>query len=106
MSLSSVETKEILTKCKGDPALNVNCGGQGPLSAEWMTPKALWVYQNEPQIWNEAQTICEYQDYLNYKLTGKICASSCNAASRWHWNGEERECISKEKLEYKRFGVF
>ncbi|CAB9501180.1 expressed unknown protein (Partial), partial [Seminavis robusta] len=50
-----------------------------------------WVHQKEPEIWKQAHTICEYQDFLNYKLTGKMVASSCNAATRWHWNGEE--CI-------------
>ena len=36
---SAPQTEQILDKCRGDPALNVNCGGEGPLSAEWMTPK-------------------------------------------------------------------
>ena len=85
---SAPQTEQILDKCRGDPALNVNCGGEGPLSAEWMTPKCLWIRENEPAIWEKARTICEYQDYLNYKLTGEMCASSCNAASRWHWDGE------------------
>lgn len=88
---SAPQTEEIMEKCKGDPALRVNSGGKGPLSAEWMTPKALWIKQNEPEIWQKAKTICEYQDFINYKMTGSICASSCNAASRWHWDGEE--CI-------------
>ena len=83
------QTKEIFDRCKGDSALNVNCGGEGPLSAEWMLPKALWMQQNEPEIWNKATTICEYQDYINYKLTGNLYASSCNAATRWHWDGDE-----------------
>jgi ribulose kinase len=82
------QTEEILRRCKGDPALKVNCGGEGPLSAEWMTPKALWIRQNEPDVWENAKTICEYQDYINFKLTGQMCASSCNAAARWHWDGE------------------
>lgn len=86
---SAPQTREIMDKCKGDPALAVNCNGEGPISAEWMTPKALWIKQNEPDIWKKAQTICEYQDYINYKLTNRICASSCNAAARWHWDGEE-----------------
>jgi len=88
---SAPQTTEILKKCKGDRALKVNCDGKGPLSAEWMTPKALWIKQNEPEIWIKAKTICEYQDYINHKLTGVMCASSCNAAARWHWDGEE--CI-------------
>ena len=93
---SAPQTEAILKKCRGDPALNVNCGGEGPLSAEWMTPKALWIKENEPDIWEAAVTICEYQDYLNYKLTNVMCASSCNAAARWHWDGEE--CIKSSDL--------
>ena len=64
-SRSAPQTQEIMTKCKGDPALRVNCGGDGPLSAEWMTPKALWIRQNEPEVWAKAETVCEYQDYIN-----------------------------------------
>jgi ribulose kinase len=88
---SAPQTVEIMDKCKGDPALSVNCNGDGPISAEWMTPKALWIKQNEPNVWKHALHICEYQDYINYRLTGVMCASSCNAAVRWHWDGEE--CI-------------
>lgn len=97
---SAPQTSEILEKCKGDPALRVNCNGKGPLSAEWMTPKALWIKQNEPDIWGKSMTICEYQDYINYKLTGVMCASSCNAAARWHWDGEECIKPSDKKNKY------
>lgn len=86
---SAKQTEQIMKKAKGDPALKVNCNGKGPLSAEWMTPKCLWLKQNEPEVWEKAETICEYQDYINYKLTGRMCASACNAAARWHWNGDE-----------------
>ena len=72
----------------GDPALKINSGGEGPLSAEWMTPKALWIHDEEPDVWENAKHICEYQDFLNYRLTGRMVASACNAATRWHWNGE------------------
>ena len=88
---SAPQTQQIMEQARGDPALRVNCGGEGPLSAEWMTPKALWVQQNEPSIWEKTKHVCEYQDYLNYRLTGTLCASSCNAATRWHWDGQE--CI-------------
>ncbi|KAG7338596.1 FGGY family carbohydrate kinase [Nitzschia inconspicua] len=85
---SAPQTKEIMETCRGDPALNVNCGGEGPISAEWFIPKALWIRENEPHVWDRAETICEYQDYINYKLTGELCACTCNAATRWHWDGE------------------
>jgi ribulose-phosphate 3-epimerase len=84
---------DIFSRCQGDPNLSINSGGEGPLSAEWMIPKSLWIAENEPEIWSKAATICEYQDYINYRLTGIMTASSCNAATRWHWNGNE--CLQK-----------
>lgn len=87
---SAKEASLIMQQCRGDPALAVNGGGNGPLSAEWMTCKALWLKTNEREsTWDQAMSICEYQDFINYKLTGTFCASSCNAATRWHWDGEE-----------------
>ena len=45
----------------GDPALRVNCGGAGPVSAEWMVPKALWLKEREPGTFERANYICEFQ---------------------------------------------
>lgn len=45
----------------GDEALCVNSGGAGPVSAEWMVPKALWLKESEPAVFEAAATICEYQ---------------------------------------------
>ena len=69
----------------GDPALRVNGAGQGPVSAEWMIPKALWLARHEPEHFGRATTICEYQDVLNLRLTGRRVASLSNAAARWHY---------------------
>lgn len=35
----------------GDEALEVNSGGRGPVSAEWMIGKALWIKQQEPEVY-------------------------------------------------------
>lgn len=69
----------------GDPALRVNSGGQGPVSPEWMNPKALWIKRNQPDLYAQAARICEYQDYLNWRLTGRWCASLNNISVRWHY---------------------
>ena len=82
---------EILEKGNGDDALFVNCNKKGPLSAEWMIPKALWIKQNEPDVWTNAKYVCEKQDYINYKLSGVYCASGCNVGARWHWNAQNAE---------------
>jgi ribulokinase len=69
----------------GDAALAVNGAGHGPVSAEWMIPKALWLARHEPDVFSRAHTICEYQDFLNWRLTGRRTASLNNASIRWHY---------------------
>jgi len=69
----------------GDPALRVNGGGEGPVSAEWMLPKALWLKRNEPESWAKAVRIGEFQDYLNLRLTGEWVGSLNNMSVRWHY---------------------
>ncbi|MEM0937427.1 MAG: FGGY family carbohydrate kinase [Pseudomonadota bacterium] len=73
----------------GDPALQLNSAGQGPVSAEWMLPKALWLKRNEPEVFDRAFRICEYQDYLTHKLTGEWAASLDNVGLRWHYRNRE-----------------
>ena len=70
----------------GDPALKINGAGRGPVSAEWMIPKALWLKRNEPATFDAAATICEYQDFLTLRLTGERVASLDNAGLRWHYD--------------------
>src|SRR5262249_53303855 len=70
----------------GDPALEVNSAGAGPVSAEWMVPKALWLQRYERALFDRAAYVCEFQDYINYHLTGRMVASICNASVRWHYN--------------------
>eukprot|EP00804_Cyclotella_cryptica_P023945 CCRYP_010062-RA/>CCRYP_010062-RA protein AED:0.04 eAED:0.04 QI:117/1/1/1/1/0.8/5/1404/417 len=96
---SSSSTSSGLTILDLFPELRVNCNGEGPISAEWLLPKALWIKEMEPQIWEKAHVICEYQDYLNYRLTNRMVASSCNAAVRWHHDGWEVLTGSTDELE-------
>jgi len=81
---ASEETEAVLAT--GDAALKFNGNGRGPVSAEWMIPKALWLKRNEPEHYKAAYRICEYQDYLTYKLTGEWAASLDNVGLRWHYD--------------------
>lgn len=72
----------------GDPALRINSDGAGPVSAEWMLPKSLWIKRNQPEIYADAAKIGEYQDYMTYHLTGVWAASLNNIAVRWHYQSD------------------
>ena len=69
----------------GDPALRINGDGAGPVSAEWMIPKALWLKRHEPKHYARTVRLCEFLDYLNFRLTDRYVASLDNLTMRWHY---------------------
>lgn len=75
-----------MVAASGDPALKINGGGSGPVSAEWLLPKAAWLKAHEPETFAAAHTICEYQDFMTFHLTGRRVASINNASVRWHYD--------------------
>ena len=58
------------------------------LSAELFLCKALWLRRNRPELWKQTQVLCEYQDYLNHRLTGEWCFS-VNVACNWGYNSRK-----------------
>ncbi len=71
----------------GHDALKYN--GYGMVSAECLPAKALWIKENEPELWNSATRFYECTDWLIYKLTGKYTASVNCASARWYYNANE-----------------
>jgi ribulokinase len=69
-----------------DPALKVNNAGRGPISAEWMIPKSLWMAEHQPDLFERADYICDCQDYINFHLTGRMVANITSASTRWHYD--------------------
>lgn len=68
----------------GDAALKYN--GFANVSAEWMPCKALWLKKHEPDIYRAATRICEYTDWITYRLTGEWTASINIASLRWYYD--------------------
>src|SRR5207237_4401969 len=68
----------------GDAALKYN--GFAKVSAEWMPCKALWLKENEPDIYSAATHICEYTDWMTHRLTGEWTASINIASLRWYYD--------------------
>lgn len=60
--------------------------GYGSVSAEWMPCKALWLKENEPEVYKQARYICEFQDWINYRLTGRYVGSINNTTVRWYYD--------------------
>lgn len=71
----------------GHPALKYN--GFGNVSAEWMPCKALWVQENEPEIYRRARHVGEFIDWLTYRLTGEWVGSIDNTSIRWYYDRDQ-----------------
>ncbi|MBP1969319.1 xylulokinase [Virgibacillus natechei] len=54
-------------------------------------PKILWVKNNEPEIFNKAQTFMLPKDYVRYKLTGMLHMEYSDAAGTLLLNVKEKE---------------
>ena len=78
--------------------MRVNCDGEGPVSAEWMVPKALWMKRHEREVFDRATRVCEYQDYMNFRLTRRYCASANNVSVRWHFREEDGKKVPPKEL--------
>lgn len=76
------EAQEI-TQTKHD-VLRFN--GYGNVSAEWMPSKALWLKRNERDNYDKADVVCEYADWITFKMTGKWIGNINNAATRWYYD--------------------
>lgn len=68
----------------GFDALKYN--GYGNVSAEWMPCKALWVKENEPEVWARATYVGEYNDWFMQRLTGEWAGSINNVSIRWYYD--------------------
>jgi len=68
----------------GDRALKYN--GYGPVSAEWMPSKALWLKENERETYDNATHICDYEDWMTFRLTGEWTASINTASFRAYYD--------------------
>jgi FGGY-family pentulose kinase len=71
----------------GDSALKYH--GFGPVSAEWMPCKGLWLKENEPDTYGNAARVCEYTDWMTHRLTGEWTASINNVSNRWYYDRNE-----------------
>lgn len=65
-----------------DPVLRY-CGGTVP--AEWPLPKALWLKEHEPHLWQRAFLLVETMGWLSWRLTGSWTLGLCSAACKWHY---------------------
>ena len=70
----------------GHPALRYSLAG---CNAEWMPPKMAWLAEHEPENYRQAAWICEYTDWLVYRLTGRLALNLNTITQRWYYNGRE-----------------
>jgi FGGY-family pentulose kinase len=81
MDLRATQQAQQLTATH-DPVLRY-CGGDVP--AEWPVPKALWLKQQQPALWEQATYLVEQMGWLTWRLTGTWAIPLNSAAAKWHY---------------------
>jgi ribulose kinase len=74
----------------------------GSNASEWLISKAMWLSSHEPEIYGDADIICECIDYINFMLTGCWVGSRMNATCKWNYDSVQKRF--PEEL-YGEFGV-
>ena len=80
MDNRAVEQAEYLTAKYGDE-LCYEHTGQISFAANWPVAKALWVKQNEPEVFAKTRKILLIEDFIIFQLTGRYvsdCAMLCS----------------------------
>jgi len=65
-----------------NPILRYAGGHESP---EWMIPKALWIKENLPEVFANADLIVECQNWMVFKLTNRWVTSLNNAICKWNY---------------------
>jgi FGGY-family pentulose kinase len=71
----------------GDPALKYN--GHGDVSAEFGLPKALWIKDEEPDVFARTRHITECGDWATHRLTGEWTGSINMASAKFYFDRDE-----------------
>lgn len=81
MDLRASQQAQTIT-ATADPVLRY-CGGDVP--AEWPLPKALWLLQHHPDLWERADYVVDEMSWLAFRLTGRWVASLNSLAVKWQY---------------------
>ena len=71
-----------------DPARKYNAGGKGPVSAEWLPSKLLWLKEKEHETYEGAAHLVDAPDWATFRLTGRLTANLNTAATRGFHDGD------------------
>lgn len=61
----------------------------GTISPEMETPKLLWLKENRPHIFRQAEHFFDLADYLTWRASGSLDRSSCTVTCKWTYLAHE-----------------
>ncbi|GLS88079.1 D-ribulokinase [Cypionkella aquatica] len=79
-----------------DQAERINATGHdvlkyvgGVISPEMETPKLLWLRENRPQVFDQAEAFFDLADYLTWRASGSLARSTCTVTCKWTYLAHE-----------------
>lgn len=85
MDNRAVRQSQYLTEKYGDE-LCYKHTGQVSWGANWPVAKALWVKENEPEVFKKTKKILLIEDFIIYQLTGRYVSDCSMLSSTLYWD--------------------
>lgn len=82
---AAAEATELEAFRREHPAMEVY---KPAFRADTMIPKCMWYRRHEPLNWTKTRTVFEFEDWLNYLLTGEKTLGTSIAAFRWNYDSK------------------
>lgn len=66
---------------------------------------AMWVKENEPEIWAKVASYVPLGCYLNYRLTGNLVVSDSDIVGHYSFDYKRKKYFTKHSLKFPVFGI-
>lgn len=66
---------------------------------------AMWLRENQPELWKKVKYYVPLGAYLNYKLTGELKVSDSDVVGHYAFDFKHRKYYGEKSLKYSVFGI-
>lgn len=74
------------------------------LQVSMFLPKAMYIKNRKPELWNATETFLSTPEFVSYKLTGKArTVMALEGLEKWYWNEDLLDNLGLEKDKFPAF---
>lgn len=66
---------------------------------------AMWVKENEPEVWSKVHHYVPLGCYLNYRMTGRLAVSDSDVVGHYPFDFKRKRYLTRKNLKFPIFGI-